>query len=196
MSFTVIDWWKWFEKYNNSWQHLRLQCFQIFGAVVNHNNSEMTDMRCLSKLRIESNADKQQYQINKIRIFNIFDKLYFHAIRNKMLSARLDAYNVERTCRCCLRDLARLVPLNRPDEMIDASTIGDALMELTNVQVFSSSSVSSSTVFQSATIFSSIQTTACHRKCAENASPRWDRLSLSGKCARRMMRNCVNILDS
>lgn len=60
-----------------------------------------------------------------------------------MFTARSDAYDLERTCRCCLRELARLVPLNKPHEDIDdpspgtetQRSIGDLLMEFSNVQV-------------------------------------------------------------
>lgn len=67
-----------------------------------------------------------------------------------MFPVRSDAYDLDRTCRCCLRGLARLVPLNKPDEDNDDSisqamtqrTLGDVLMEFANIQVGSHVSVS------------------------------------------------------
>lgn len=53
-------------------------------------------------------------------------------------------YDLERTCRCCLRDLSKLIPLNKPYRVCDDSemkstanqrTIGEVLMEFANIQV-------------------------------------------------------------
>lgn len=106
------------------------------------------------------------------------------------------AYKSDKTCRCCLRDSGRLTPLDSPDEMIDASTIGDALKELTNVQVFRSPSINFSAISQSGTVSSSVQMTIYHKKCVKNVSPRSGRHSPSGECVRKMMRNCVSISNS
>lgn len=72
-----------------------------------------------------------------------------------MFTVRSDAYDLERTCRCCLRELTKLVSLNKPNEDFDDSnsramekrTIGDLLMEFANVQVFCLQSMNRSTVF-------------------------------------------------
>lgn len=63
-----------------------------------------------------------------------------------MFTEHTVAYNLETTCRCCLRDLVRLASLNKPVENTHDSrskvmvqrTIGDVLMEVVNIQVCSS----------------------------------------------------------
>lgn len=58
----------------------------------------------------------------------------------KMFAARSEAYNLDRTCRCCLRDMSRMVSLDKVDYNIDNKavkpmTFGEKLMEIASIQV-------------------------------------------------------------
>lgn len=133
----------------------------MFGAVVTKNNFPMTakkHMVCQTRISVsiepKPNNKNSQPKGGVNREFPkqlncgslAFVKRNFHVIsKKKMFTARSDTYNLERTCRCCSRNLARLVPLNQPVENIDGPnssgmvqrTIGDVLIEFGNISVCS-----------------------------------------------------------